>query len=71
MKSRQTDYNFGKSLTNFVLSASQEAASKVIREHEVITLTASESINFVNALTNPSPPNSSLRKASKRYRNFF
>lgn len=61
----------GRSLTDFVLSASQEAAHKVIREHEVITLTAQESVNFVNALMNPPAPNLALQKAAKRHRNSF
>ncbi len=61
----------GRSLTDFILSASQEAANKVIREHEVITLTAQESENFVNALMNPPAPNLALQKAAKRHRDFF
>jgi len=61
----------GRSLTDFILSASQEAANKVIREHEVITLTAQESENFVKALMNPPAPNLTLQKAAKRHRDFF
>lgn len=61
----------GRSLTDFILSASQEAANRVIREHEVITLTAQESENFINALMNPSAPNLALQKAAKRHRDFF
>ena len=61
----------GRSLTDFILGASQEAANKVIREHEVITLTVQESKHFVNVLINPPTPNSALQKAAKRYRDFF
>ncbi len=61
----------GRSLTDFILSASQEAANKVILEHEMITLTAQESKNFVNALMNPPAANLALQKAAKRYRDFF
>lgn len=61
----------GRSLTDFILSASQEAANKVIREHEVITLRAQESENFVNALMNPPAPNLALQKAAKRHRDFL
>ncbi|MDF1761348.1 MAG: DUF1778 domain-containing protein [Coxiellaceae bacterium] len=61
----------GRSLTDFVLSASQEAAKKIIRENEVITLTAQESRKFVDALLNPSEPNTDLQKAAKRYNEFF
>lgn len=60
----------GRSLTDFILSASFDAANKVIREYEVITLTAQESENFVNALMSPSAPNLALQKAAKRYRDF-
>lgn len=61
----------GRSLTDFILTASQDAAHKVIREHEVVTLTARESVNFVNALMNPPEPNAHLKKAAKRHRDFF
>src|SRR3990167_2360134 len=61
----------GRSLTDFILTASQEAANKVIREHEVITLTAQESERFVTALMNPPGPNLALQKAAKHHRDFF
>lgn len=61
----------GKSLTDFVLSATQEAARKIIRENEIISLTAKESENFVNALLNPTAPNSALQKAAKRHGQIF
>lgn len=61
----------GRSVTDFILSASQEAANKVIREHEVITLTAQESENFIKALMNPPAPNAALKKAVQRHRKFF
>ena len=61
----------GRSLTDFILSASQEAANKVIREHEVITLTAKESERFVDVLMSPPVPNLALKKAAKRHRDFF
>ena len=60
-----------RSLTDFVLSASFEAASKIIRDHEVITLTTQESEIFVNALMNPPAPNAALQKAAKRHRDVF
>lgn len=57
----------GRSLTDFIVSFSQEAAKKIIREHEIITLTAKESEHFVKALLGPSKPNAALKKAVKRY----
>lgn len=60
----------GRSLTDFIVTASQEAANKVIREHEILTLTMKESENFVHTLLNPPKPNTALKNAVKRYRKF-
>ncbi len=60
----------GRSLTDFILTASQEAANKVIREHDIITLTVQESENFIQTLLNPPEPNAALKKAAKRYKKF-
>lgn len=60
----------GRSLTDFIVTASQEAANKVIREHEILTLTMKESENFVHALLNPLKPNTALKNAAKRYKKF-
>jgi uncharacterized protein (DUF1778 family) len=60
----------GRSLTDFVISSSQEEAKKIIREHEIITLTMKESKDFVNSLLNPPSPNAALKKAAKRYQAF-
>ena|SRR3989338_8317142 len=60
----------GRTLTDFVLAASQEIARKVIREHEIITLTANGAESFVHALLNPPMPNPALKKAAKRYKKF-
>ncbi|KTC91774.1 Uncharacterized protein conserved in bacteria [Legionella cincinnatiensis] len=61
----------GRSLTDFVINSLQEEAKKIIREHEIITLTARESKNFVNSLLNPPEPNVALNKAVKRYNSFI
>src|SRR3990167_5999908 len=60
----------GRSLTDFILTASQEAANKVIREHDIITLTVKESENFIQTLLNPPKPNAALKKAARRYKKF-
>ncbi len=60
----------GRTLTDFVITSSQETAKRVIREHEIVTLTARESRSFVDALSNPPEPNAALKKAAKRYRAF-
>ncbi len=61
----------GRSLTDFVISSSQQAANKVIREHEIITLTSQESKRFVNTILNPTKPNAALKKAAKKYSAFI
>ncbi|MCW5590032.1 MAG: DUF1778 domain-containing protein [Legionellales bacterium] len=60
----------GQSLTDFVLNSIQEAANRVIREHQVINLTVSESERFVAALLDSPEPNPALKKAAQRYRKF-
>lgn len=60
----------GRSLTDFVLTVSQEAASKIIRDYKIIALTARESEQFVTRLQAASTPNQALKKAIKRYRAF-
>jgi len=57
----------GRTLSEFVVASAQEAAHRVIREHETIRLGRSEQIAFVNALLNPPPPNTRLRKAAAAY----
>ena len=61
----------GRTLTDFIVNASQSAAKKVIEEYELIRLTAEGSKNFILALTNPPKPSSALKKAAKRYRQYM
>ena len=58
----------GRTLSEFVVASAQEAAAKLIQEHETIRLTRKEQIAFVTALLNPSAPSARLRKAAARYR---
>ncbi len=57
----------GLSLTDFLVTSAQTAAEAAIREHNVIALTAEDSIAFAEALLNPREPNASLRAAFARY----
>ena len=50
------------------MASAQEAAAKLIHEHETIRLTRKEQIAFVTALLNPAAPGARLRKAAARYR---
>ncbi len=61
----------GRSLSDFVVSSALEAAEKTIREHEVIVLSARDSITFAEALLNPKGPNETLREAFRLHRETF
>ncbi len=58
----------GRSLSDFVLDSALRDAEDVIREHEVITLTARAGRMFVESLLNPPGPNARLRAAAERYK---
>ena len=56
----------GRSLTDFVVSAAEEAAERVVRSEYVIDLGAEESAAFAVALLSPPKPNRALRAAAER-----
>lgn len=58
----------GRTLSEFVVASAQEAAAKVILEHETIRLSRAEQIAFVSALLDPPAPADRLRKAAADYR---
>lgn len=58
----------GRSLTEFVVASAQEAAVRVIEEHETIRLTRAEQQAFVEALIDPPAPNARLLQAARTYR---
>jgi uncharacterized protein (DUF1778 family) len=57
----------GASLTEFVVQSAQEAATRAIRENEVLALSAEASIAFAEFFLNPPGPNEKAMAASKRY----
>lgn len=57
-----------KTVSQFVLATALEEAERVIRENEVVTLSAPDWKVFYDALTNPPAPNAALRKAFAKYR---
>jgi uncharacterized protein (DUF1778 family) len=59
----------GRTLTEFVVSSAQEAASRTVREHEVLTLSGRDREVFLDALLKPARPNKRLRQAAQRYKN--
>ena len=58
----------GTSLTDFVLTSAHEAATRTIKDFEVLTLFDEAREVFVRALMNPPQPNKALREAAERYR---
>lgn len=65
---QQAAFLSGRTLSEFVVATAQEAASKVIQEHETIRLSRAEQIAFVAALLDPPKPSARLRKAAAKYR---
>lgn len=57
----------GCSLTSFVVSTCVTAAREVIRDHEIINLSAADREAFVTALCNPPEPNEALKSAARGY----
>jgi uncharacterized protein (DUF1778 family) len=61
----------GRSVSDFVVTSAMEAAEATIREHEIIVLSARDSLTFVEALLNPKGPNEALLAAARRHRELF
>jgi uncharacterized protein (DUF1778 family) len=57
----------GRSKTDFIVSALQEASMKTIREFETMELNAKDSSALADALLNPQAPGETLRAAAERY----
>jgi len=57
----------GRTLSDLVVYSTQEAASRIVREHDVIGLAQEDQRTFVTALLNPPPIQSRLQQAAKQY----
>lgn len=57
-----------RTLTDFVISTLQEAASRILQEREIMVLSLRDREIFVDALLNPAPPNEKLRAAARDYK---
>lgn len=53
----------GRSLSDFVVTAAQEAAQKTIAETQIIRLAVEDQRALADALLNPPEPNAGLRRA--------
>ena len=58
----------GRSLTDFLIASGQEAAERLLRAQDVLTLSERDRKNVVAALLAPAAHGKALRQAAKRYR---
>ena len=56
-----------KSLSEFVIQTTQEAASKIVEQHNAFLSSEKDKTIFFDSLTKPPKPNSALTKAVKHY----
>ena len=61
----------GRSVSDFVVAAAQEAARKTVAETEVIRLSREAQERFVALLLNPSVPAPALKRAFRRHRSLI
>jgi uncharacterized protein (DUF1778 family) len=58
----------GRTITDFVVSAVQDAARRAIEQHEIIHLTLAEQQRFAEALLSPLPePTPAMQRAKARH----
>lgn len=58
----------GQTLTEFVVSVAQEAATRAILEQEIIELSLRDSEAFAAGMLSPPPIGESLHRAARRYK---
>ncbi len=58
----------GRSVSDFVVAAAQEAAQRTIEKTEIIRLSIEGQRAFAEAVLNPPEPSGGLRKAAKAHR---
>jgi uncharacterized protein (DUF1778 family) len=56
----------GRSVSDFVVAAAQEAAARTIEETQIIRLSIEDQRNFAEAILNPPEPAPALRRAFRR-----
>jgi len=61
----------GRTLTDFVVAAADEAACRAIEQTEIIRLSIEGQRQIADAILNPPEPNGAWRKAVKRHRELF
>jgi uncharacterized protein (DUF1778 family) len=58
----------GRSVSDFVVAAAQEAAARAIEEAQIIRLSVEDQRSFAEAILNPPEPTPALRRAFRRHR---
>jgi uncharacterized protein (DUF1778 family) len=58
----------GRTVTDFVVAAADDAACRTIQETEVIRLSIEGQRQIAAAILNPPRPTAALKRAAKRYR---
>ncbi|WP_020173904.1 DUF1778 domain-containing protein [Methyloferula stellata] len=58
----------GRSVSDFVVTAAQEAANRTIEETQIIRLSVEDQRAFAEAILNPPEPTPALRRAFRRHR---
>ena len=61
----------GRTLTDFVVAAADEAARRAIEQTEIIRLSMEDQRQIAEAILNPPAPNKALKKAARRHRDLF
>jgi uncharacterized protein (DUF1778 family) len=61
----------GRSVSDFIVAAAQEAAQKTVADMEVIRLSRAAQEQFVSLLLNPPPPSDALLRALERHRSLI
>ena len=61
----------GRSVSDFVVAAAQEAARKTVAEVEILRLSRKAQEQFATLLLNPPKPTAALKRAFKRHRSLI
>jgi uncharacterized protein (DUF1778 family) len=61
----------GRTLTDFVVAAADEAACRAIEQTEIIRLSIEDQRKIADAILSPPAPAAALKKAVKRHRDLF
>ena len=58
----------GRSVSDFVVAAAQEAAARAIKETQIIRVSVEDRRAFASGILDPSPPTPALRRAAEAHR---